>query len=190
MRPIPAEAVRANGTAVSRGGNWEDRPTQRRDWTSLLAFAGVTAGAALLGGLATRNNLGVWYKRQRKPPFQPPAGAFGPVWTGLYALIAASGYLTYRAPGSPARTRALTLWGAQTGLNAAWTPLFFAARRKKAAFADIVLLLGAITAYIEAARRADKTAAYLFAPYLAWVAFAAVLNEELIRLNEGWAPSV
>jgi benzodiazapine receptor len=186
-----ASMVRANGTGSEpRAG----RPvaslalprTRPVDWGALALFTGLTAGAALAGGLATRKNLGFWYMRQRKPSFQPPSSAFGPVWTGLYAMIAASGYLAYRAPRSAARSRALTLWGVQMGLNTAWTVLFFGARRKKAAFADIVLLLGSITAYVEASRRVDRKAAWLFVPYLGWVTFAAALNEELIRLNEGW----
>jgi tryptophan-rich sensory protein len=39
-------------------------------------------------------------------------------------------------------------------------------------------------AYAAAARRVDKPAAWLMAPYLAWVAFATVLNAEIVRLND------
>jgi tryptophan-rich sensory protein len=34
-----------------------------------------------------------------------------------------------------------------------------------------------------AARKVDRAAAHAFIPYAAWVAFTAVLNSEIIRLN-------
>ncbi|MGH3050929.1 MAG: tryptophan-rich sensory protein, partial [Gaiellaceae bacterium] len=50
----------------------------------------------------------------------------------LYAQMASS---AQRVAGSsdPGRRRALTLWWLKLGLNAAWTPVFFGARRTGAA---------------------------------------------------------
>jgi tryptophan-rich sensory protein len=48
---------------------------------------------------------------------------------------------------------------------------------------DIVALEGTITSYIAAARKVDRAAANAFIPYAAWVAFATVLNAEIVRLN-------
>jgi len=44
-------------------------------------------------------------------------------------------------------------------------------------------LEGMIFSYIKAARKVDRAAANAFIPYAAWVAFAAVLNSEIARLN-------
>jgi tryptophan-rich sensory protein len=122
----------------------------------------------------------------RKPPFQPPSWLFAPVWTALYGLIATSGYRVWKAPRSKERTRALALWGSQLALNTAWSPLFFGLRKKKLALADLVVLLGTVAAYAETTRKVDKPAAAMMGPYLAWLAFAGVLNEEIVRRNRGW----
>lgn len=125
-----------------------------------------------------------WYRSLRKPPFQPPASLFGPVWTGLYATIAVSGWRVWRAPSSPERTRALALWGAQMATNAAWTPLFFGARWTALALADLTAQLTSTVAYTATAARVDRPAAAMMAPYLGWSAFAGALNAEIVRRND------
>lgn len=127
-----------------------------------------------------------WYRLLRKSRWNPPDAAFGPVWTSLYAASALSAARVYRTEPSPARTRALALWGTQQALNAAWTPLFFGQRRPRAALADLGLLWGALGGYAAQARQVDRIAAALVLPYLAWVSFAGFLNEEVVRKNPRW----
>ena len=151
-----------------------------------LGFGALAYGAAALGGLAMRGRgsaKGTWYRSLDKPAFQPPSWLFGPVWTVLYGTIAYSGYRIWRAPRSPERSRALALWGTQLALNAAWTPLFFGAQRPRAALADIVALDAAAGAYTAAAAQVDPTAAKVVSPYLAWIAFATVLNGAIVAKN-------
>ena len=163
-----------------------DNRSRVRGGLALASFAGLTAGAAALGRVANRGGPGLWYRTLRKPPFQPPSWIFGPVWAGLYALIATSGYRVWKAAPGKMRNRALALWGAQLVLNGAWSPLFFGARRKRAAFVDVLALLGVVAAYAQTTRKIDKPAAALVLPYLGWLGFAALLNEEIIRRNPGW----
>ena len=94
-----------------------------------------------------------------------------------------SAYRIYRKPDSPERTKALRIWVAQLGLNGVWTPLFFGARKPRAALVDLVGLWTAVAAYIKAASRLDRVAGYLMAPYLAWVTFAGALNGAIVRRN-------
>lgn len=55
---------------------------------AIVAAVGATA---TVGGVATRPVVeSRWYRRLRKPDWQPPGAVFGPVWSVLYALIAAS----------------------------------------------------------------------------------------------------
>lgn len=150
---------------------------------ALGVFGALTAGAGALGAAVTDHGTQLWYRRLRKPPFQPPGAVFGPVWTALYALIALSGWRVWNRPAGPARSRALGLWALQLGFNAAWSWLFFGKRRKRTALADIGALGASIAAYIAAARKVDRSAAVLVAPYLGWVCFAGLLNEEIVRLN-------
>jgi tryptophan-rich sensory protein len=160
-----------------------------RSLVSLLGFGALTAAAGFVGARATQKSVNsVWYKvLLEKPPFQPPRQAFGPVWTSLYALIAGSGARVYAAPPSPERTRALALWGAQLALNAGWSVIFFGARKPKWALAELGVLLVTLGAYMHQAHKVDRAAALMVAPYMGWSAFAALLNEEIVRRNPRWA---
>ncbi len=149
---------------------------------ALVGFAGAVAATALIGARVNRRNKR-WYRRLQKPSFSPPEWLFAPVWTALYALMVASAYRVWQQPESPARTRALALWGGQLAANAAWTPLFFEARRPDAALVDVGLLVAGLGAYVNEARKIDPQAAWLMAPYAAWSLFATALNEEIVRRN-------
>jgi translocator protein len=160
---------------------WKVFPSRKRSVAFGALFAGATFAAGALGARSS-SARSPWYRALEKPAWQPPPAAFGPVWTALYALTAASGWRTWRS-SAPARRRALALWGAQLALNAAWSPLFFGLRRPRAALVDAALLVPVIGAYALAARRADRLAATLILPYLGWSAFALALNSEIVRRN-------
>jgi translocator protein len=151
---------------------------------ALAGLAGAVAATALIAARVNRRNRR-WYRRLEKPPFNPPEWVFAPVWTALYGLMVASAYRVWRLPPSPARTRALALWGGQLAANAAWTPIFFEARRPDAALVDSGLLLAGLGAYVNEARKVDPQAAWMMAPYAAWSLFATALNGEIVRRNNG-----
>ncbi|HSP41346.1 MAG TPA: TspO/MBR family protein, partial [Luteolibacter sp.] len=68
-------------------------------------------------------------------------------------------------------------------LNAAWTPVVFGLREPGWAFAVIIAMWFAIWLTMRVFARIDRAAAWLLAPYAAWVTFAAVLNFTLWRMN-------
>ena len=105
------------------------------------------------------------------------------MWSALYALIALAGWRLWRRRRAAGARAALLLWAVQLALNLGWSLVFFGARRPGAALAEIVVLLIAIGATMRLAVRVDRAAAWLLAPYAAWVAFAAVLNAAIWRLN-------
>lgn len=153
---------------------------------SLLALAGfglATAGAAWYGSRYSRGNRDGWYRNLRKPTFMPRDEVFPLASTALYALIAYSGWRVWSAAPSYQRDKALRLWISQLAANAQWSKLFFGQRNPVLALADIFALEGSIIGYIAAAHKVDRSAAYAFVPYAAWVAFATVLNAEILRLN-------
>lgn len=154
---------------------------------SLLALAGfglLTAGAAWYGSRYSRNgNRDDWYRALDKPSFTPPDAVFPVVWTTLYALIAWSGWRIWSAAPSYERDRALRLWISQLAENAQWSKLFFGQHRPALALADLLALEGTILSYMTAARKVDRAAGNAFIPYAAWVAFAGVLNAEIVRRN-------
>ena len=67
--------------------------------------------------------------------------------------------------------------------NTLWSWLFFGWHRGGLAFADIVVMLALIVATMVAFARIRRLAAWLLAPYLAWVSFAALLNYSVWQLN-------
>jgi benzodiazapine receptor len=138
--------------------------------------------AAAVGGAVTRRSVATWYLALRKPSWTPPPRAFGPVWMILYAQMAYSAQRVARS-SDPGRRRALAFWWLQLGLNAAWTPVFFGARRTGAGAVVICTLLPAVAATAAASARLDRPAGLLYAPYLAWSTYAAALNLEIWRRN-------
>ena len=145
---------------------------------SLILFLVLVIGGGLAIGYLTAP--GEWYAGLAKPSFNPPGWVFAPVWTVLYGLIAVAGWRSF------VRDRAgwpMRLWWAQLALNFLWSPVFFAAHRIGLALLVILLLLAAILAFVAASWRRDRIAAWLFAPYAAWVAFASVLNGSIWALN-------
>lgn len=77
-----------------------------------------------------------------------------------------------------------TLYTIQLGLNLIWMPLFFGLKRPIEATADIVTLTGVVGYLTYVWGQIDETAAWLNAPYLAWLAFATYLSAGFGYLND------
>jgi len=155
----------------------------KKNFLVYASFGGMVFVTSILGAHATRSGLLDWYPALSKPLFQPPPQVFPIVWTILYVAIAVAGAMIYLSAQSRARSIALTAWFAQLGFNAAWSELFFRHRRPDLALIDIVALLLSILVFGLAAKKVDERAFRLFVPYLFWVAFAALLNEEIVSLK-------
>ena len=148
-----------------------------------IAWA-VTLG--LLGGLLTV--IGPWYKGLRKPGWQPPDWLFGPAWTVILGLAAWAAIVAWDAAVSDAQRRAVVIVFLVNGLfHLAWSPLFFKARRPDWALIEVVFLWASLVAMVAVLAPISAKAAWLIAPYLAWVSFAAFLNWTIVRLNGPFA---
>ena len=145
---------------------------------AIAPFVILVVGGGLLIGFFTVP--GPWYEALAKPSFNPPGWLFGPVWTILYVLIAVAGWRIWRRQRSG---RAMQLWWVQLVLNFLWSPVFFALQQVGLALVVILGLLATILGFVAAAWNVDRTAAWLFAPYAAWVAFASLLNASIWALN-------
>ncbi|MGO4619271.1 TspO/MBR family protein [Ensifer sp. 2YAB10] len=143
-----------------------------------IVFVAAVLGLGLLIGY---NNIpGEWYQSLAKPAFNPPNWVFAPVWSILYVIIGIVGarmFLDHR------RTAAMRLWLAQMILNFLWSPLFFGMQDISSALIVIIALLIAVAGFAIASWRQDRISALLFLPYLAWVAFATVLNSAILLMN-------
>ena len=144
----------------------------------MLAFLVLTVGGGLAIGFRARPDG--WYARLQKPSFNPPDWVFAPVWTVLYVMIAIAGYrLFVRAPGGAA----MVLWAVALVLNFIWSPIFFRLRSPVLALVVVLALLAVNAAFVVTSWPVDRAAALLFVPYVAWVAFASLLNAAVVRLN-------
>jgi translocator protein len=83
----------------------------------------------------------------------------------------------------PGARLALALFLVQLALNTAWTYLFFGLQSPGLAFAEIMLLWGAILLTLMAFWKEDLLAGGLMLSYWLWVSFAAFLNFAIWRLN-------
>jgi len=151
-------------------------------WKPLAAAFGAAVAVAFAGELAT--DIGPWYQSLRQPPWKPPDALFGPAWTLIYACAALAGFIAWRhAASRRARALILGVFALNALFNLAWSLLFFRVRRPDWALNEVVFLWLSIVLLIVVLRRSSAASAWLLAPYLAWVTFAAVLNRAVVELN-------
>jgi benzodiazapine receptor len=90
--------------------------------------------------------------------------------------IATTGLSPLASPDTVATTQhSLTLYTVQLGLNLAWMPLFFVAKRPIAATVDILALIGVNGYMTYLWSSIDEVAAWCQVPYLGWLGFATYL---------------
>jgi len=162
--------------------------TQGASRRSFLTYAIATVpmilGLGMLSGWLSNSGYGnSWFDALRKPEFMPPGWAFPVAWTTLYILLGLALALILAAQDSSRKKTALMLFGAQMLLNFSWSPVFFGMHLIAPALAIILLMLGLSIAATFLFARIRQPAAWLMMPYLAWLAFAALLNYRIMELN-------
>ena len=152
-------------------------------WLALAVSVGIVAAVSALGSLATLPKIAGWYAELVKPWFMPPPWVFGPVWTTLYVMMAVAVWRVWLEPATPQRRAAMIWYAVQLTLNVLWSQVFFGMEQPGGALLVIVLLLVALVITIRRFFVVDGFAGRLLVPYLAWVAFAVVLNAAIVVLN-------
>ena len=156
-------------------------------WRRTVAtISGLTAASAVIGGVLTNPQSG-WYRRLRKPDFQPPAAAFPIMWTTLFTAIALSASATIaeleEAGKQEDADRFRAAYVANLAINTAWSAVFFRAHWLRTA----TLVSGALAASAaDLARRSEplgRGRAAAFGAYAGWCTFATVLGAAITRLN-------
>ena len=160
------------------------RITGKQQFVGLLAWLAITGIAAFAGSMASRRSED-FYGQLVQAAWAPPPEVCGPVWTGLYILMAVAAWLVWRVGGFDHARTALTLYLVQLAVNALWSWLFFAWQMGGAAFADIALMWVLVVATLFAFWKHSRVAALMLLPYLAWISFAAMLNWRLWQTNPG-----
>lgn len=157
---------------------------------SLLRWALFTVPLVVLLGFLSGQLSGsgadsLWFQSLEKPAIFPPPVWFGIVWTVLYALMGFALAMVCAAWGARGRGIAIAAFVAQLIVNLAWSPVFFALHDMRAAMIVIGVLDVLVIVTIVLFWRVRKLAAVLLLPYLAWIAFASVLNWQFMVLNPG-----
>ena len=155
---------------------------------SFLRWALVTVPAILLlgtlsGRLANSGYENAWFAALEKPAIMPEGWVFGAAWTVLYILLGFVLAMLLHARGARQRNLAIGLFLAQLLLNYLWSPIFFGMHQVTTALGVVVLMLLISVAATVIIAKIRKAAALLMLPYLAWLAFATMLNWQIIQLN-------
>ncbi|MCP3802235.1 tryptophan-rich sensory protein [Allokutzneria sp. A3M-2-11 16] len=145
-----------------------------------LAGFGSAVGIVAVIGASFGGGAKETYAALRLPDWAPPSWLFGPMWTVVYALMALSGWLYWRAGGSKT---GVAVYGFGLLLNAAWVPLFFGAGMAVYALLDILALnlVVLVTAWLFFRR--SRLAALFQGIYLLWLVYTAALNLAVVILN-------
>jgi tryptophan-rich sensory protein len=151
-------------------------------WKPAIVAALAAFLVAGTGGVLSK--IGPWYFALNKPWWQPPDWAFGPAWTLIFGLIAASGAVAWHSSRSASARRAIiAAFALNAMLNMGWSLLFFHLQHPDWAVIEVVFLWLSIVLLILVVRPSSRRAAWLLAPYLCWVTFASYLNLTIVRLN-------
>lgn len=126
-----------------------------------------------------------WYQQLIKPSWAPPAYLFGPVWTGLYILIAVSfGKVFLMAAKRQIPFIIVLPFILNLVFNFAFTPIQFGLKNNYLAAVDILLVLITLLWSMVAIYTKVRWISYIQIPYLLWVSFATVLQIMVTYLNQ------
>jgi tryptophan-rich sensory protein len=152
--------------------------------TKIIILIIICLGIGYFAGMVTQNGIETWYSTIEKPSFNPPNWLFAPVWTVLYICIAVAGGIIWdKIDTHPLAKKALLYFAIQLILNTVWSFLFFGLKNPLIALIEIIVLLLVIYETYILFSKINKTAGYLFIPYLLWVSFAMFLNASIWWLN-------
>ena len=150
---------------------------------ALVLVPGIVLLGFVSGRIANAGPGNAWFDALTKPAIYPPPAAFGIVWSILYVMMGVALAMVVAARGARWRGVAIAAFAVQFLLNLAWTPVFFAGHQITAGLAVIGVLDVAVLVTIVLFARIRPAAAWMLAPYLAWVLFATALNYEFLRAN-------
>ena len=139
-----------------------------------------TVGA--LSGFLSREGIAL-YQAGPKPAISPPGMVFGIVWGVLFTLMGISAAQVTLENSSVSRSRGLNLMVVQLAVNFCWPLLFFNLRAYAFSLVWLLILLGLVVWMVIQFYRVKKSAAFLQLPYILWLCFAAILNDQVMKMG-------
>lgn len=151
---------------------------------SIVSSIGAPALAAIVGSVATADGTqSKWYRKLRKPSYQPPAEVFPVAWTALYTSVAIGSIDAQRKMTDDEKRAYRRKLALNMALNAGWCWTFFQGQK----LGPSVVVAGALAAssadLARTAGSASTRAGLTVTPYALWTGFATVLSSGIWDLN-------
>jgi translocator protein len=157
-------------------------PSDAPLWVPIAVSAAAVMVVAAAGGVMT--DVGPWYQALKKPTWNPPNWLFGPIWTTIYILVAASAVIVWRsAQTEQDQIMILGLFAINAVLGIVWNLFFFKLKRPDWAMFEITLFWASIVTLIVFFWRISPLSSLLLVPYVTWVSIASFLNFTIVRMN-------
>lgn len=150
-------------------------------WKPLLISILIPLAVGGISALITGGGMAD-FALLNKPPLSPPGWLFPVVWTILYILMGIASYIVWDSKDK-SKDFALKVYALQLFFNLFWSYIFFNMQNYLFAFIWLLILWVLIIITAVLFYRINKTAGYLFIPYIIWVTFAAYLNLAIYLLN-------
>ena len=149
----------------------------------LLVWIAAFEAVSYVIGAATRGEVYGWYAGLEAPSFAPPNMVFPVMWSLLYAMIAAAGWLIWRERAAPGGRARVTLFALYIAFNWSWMFVFFSLHMLFGGLVWIIIVDALALAVILHCWNGPRAAALLMIPPLVWTAFATHLTAAYWILN-------
>ncbi|MBQ3175735.1 MAG: tryptophan-rich sensory protein [Bacteroidales bacterium] len=150
-------------------------------WSILISVL-VCFSVGITASYFQADSIDGWYQFLNKPSVTPPDYIFPIAWSIIYLCMGISFGIVWHLP--PKRFNLLLgYFVLQLLLNFTWSILFFKLQNPALGFINIVALDMVVVLYALQAYRLNKTASFLFVPYILWLVLATYLNGYILVMN-------
>lgn len=155
---------------------------ETRTFLSILKFVVASLLVGYISSLLQRESLLTWYPMLNKSALTPPGNVFAVVWGVLYILMGVSAGLVW-GQRTAASWMLVLMFALQLFLNMLWSFCFFYMQLPLLGLVVLLALFLTVAAYTVGCYGQSRLAAFLNAPYLLWLLFAAYLNAYVVVFN-------
>lgn len=152
---------------------------------ALFKTGTAVASAATIGTILTDPD-NRWYRKLKKPSWQPPKAAFPIAWTALYvdiAVVSASVISAEEAKKENSSSPFQVALATNLVLNAGWSGLFFRSKQPWLAAVGAAVLAGSSIDLTRRAWQSSPARGLALSPYAAWTSFATALSTSIAWMN-------